>query len=172
MAGITFGKQFKSLIFKIRLFSKFWLVFIFIWVFLMFRGGLLTPYLVLLFNCWSLKYGPYQQNTFMHSTLKIFWNIFCNIVLFLFLAFTIYLLIWGFQHWLVYFHIFKSIYNSQDLNLFYKIYHILDYIFDPSFKVIIKPRSEFINVLDKARESGEVINVREEIERLEGLKKK
>jgi hypothetical protein len=72
----------------------------------------------------------------------------------------------------VYFHIFKSIYNSQDLNLFYKIYHILDYIFDPSFKVIIKPRSEFINVLDKARESGEVINVREEIERLEGLKKK
>jgi hypothetical protein len=72
----------------------------------------------------------------------------------------------------VYFQIFKSIYNSPDLNLFYKICNILDYIFDPNFKVIIKPKSEFINVLDKARESGEVINIREEIERLEGLKKK
>ncbi len=72
----------------------------------------------------------------------------------------------------MYFHIFKSIYNSQDLNFFYKVYHILGYIFDPSFKVIIKPKGEFINVLDKARESGEVINVCQEIERLEGLKKK
>jgi hypothetical protein len=52
----------------------------------------------------------------------------------------------------MYFSIFKPICKSIDLNISYKAYYILNYVFDSNFKVIIRPKGEFIDVLDKALE--------------------
>jgi|Laugrespbdmm15sn_2_1035079.scaffolds.fasta_scaffold341720_1 hypothetical protein len=59
----------------------------------------------------------------------------------------------------MYFSIFKPICKSIDLNISYKVYYILDYVFDSNFKAIIKPKSEFIDVLDKARGGGGLVDV-------------
>jgi len=53
------------------------------------------------------------------------------------------------------------------LNIFYKVYHTLDYIFDPNFKVIIKSKGELREVLNNARDGGELIDIKAEIKKLE-----